>query len=199
MAAQSSSRGPDARVQSIEVNVGLGDTHDGGFGEPEILMSERARSESSRAYLMDLRADGSSRRIIQSSTHLESEMRKIVGNGCARLLVVHGLPVDYLELLRGLSWVEADVVNSMSRRRPSRNPWNDDYVLCYEYPEQLVDEGYQVARSSQDLKDSLPLDLLDDPPRYSIPGSSHKVAICRATLRVCQEERHGKCHVGSQS
>ncbi|KAK7977506.1 hypothetical protein PG988_004996 [Apiospora saccharicola] len=117
-------------------------------------------------------------------------MRKIVTSGCARLLVVHGLPVDYLEPLRDISWVEADVINSMSRRRPSRNPWNDDYVLCYEYPEQLVNEGYQAARSSQDLKGSASLDLLDDPPRYSITGSSHEVAICRATLRRCQEERH---------
>ncbi|KAK8039261.1 hypothetical protein PG993_007672 [Apiospora rasikravindrae] len=187
MAAPSSagSQSSEVQVQSIEVNVGL--------DESECDMSERARAESSRAYLMDLRVDGSSRRIIEGPEHLETEMRKRVINGSARLLVVHGLPVDYLELLREISWVEADVVDSMSRRRPSRNPWKDEYVLCYEYPEQMVGKRYDALVSSRDLnlrKSSPLLDLLDGPPQYSIPESNCQVAICRATLRVCQEERH---------
>ncbi|KAK8094575.1 hypothetical protein PG997_001260 [Apiospora hydei] len=183
--SSSGSQSPGVQVQSVEVNVGL----DGS----EYAMSERAQAESSRAYLMDLRGDGSSRRIIQGPEHLEAEMRKSVINGNARLLVVHGLPVDYIELLRDISWVEADVVDSMSRRRPSRNPWKDDYVLCYEYPEQLVDKRCDTQMSSLDLslpKGSPSLDLLDDPPRYSISQSNGQVAICRATLRACQEERH---------
>ncbi|KAK8087049.1 hypothetical protein PG994_002023 [Apiospora phragmitis] len=202
MAAPSSrSQSSDVQVQAVEVDTGLGHTRDGGHGESGSALSERASIESCSAYLMDFDGGRGSptRQILRGPKDLGRELhnRTLIvrqfGGITKYIIAIHGLPVDYVEFLRGSSLLEANAVDSMAKRRPTRHlkkTWNQ--YLCYEYPEQLVNKVYGASEPSHDLtlsKCSPSLDLLDDPPRYSIPESGREVAICRATLRVSPEGR----------
>ncbi|KAK8862496.1 cysteine protease [Apiospora arundinis] len=202
MAAQSSrSQSPDVMVQIVEVGANHGDTRDDSHSEFEFASSEDVRVESCSAYLMDFPGgrDTASRCIVEDTEHLRREIRDRSSHSKAKLIVVvHGLPVDYVGFLRDSSLIQFDLVDSIARRRPSRYAKKyGDRHLSYEYPEQLALGGHGASRSpcNQDLsKVSSSVDLLGDPPQYSLSDPGREVAICRATLRV-STEYDGKAHV----
>ena len=199
------------QVPTIEVETGLNDTRNDGRGETEPILSERVRIESCTAYLVDFEEEKkgpTARKVLQGHEVLETELRyrsqdsKDWKYKIKCIIAIHGLPVDYVEVLKGSSLLEADAVDSMSRRRPSRSLRKTcNQYLCYEYPVQLVDEVYDTSRPSQDLdlpNRSSSLDLLDDPPRYTSSESGREVAMCRATLRVnpaATAKPYGKCYI----
>lgn len=187
-------------VQIVEVGANHGDTRDDSHSEFEFASSEDVRVESCSAYLMDFPGgrDTASRCIVEDTEHLRREIRDRSSHSKAKLIVVvHGLPVDYVGFLRDSSLIQFDLVDSIARRRPSRYAKKyGDRHLSYEYPEQLALGGHGASRSpcNQDLsKVSSSVDLLGDPPQYSLSDPGREVAICRATLRV-STEYDGKAH-----
>lgn len=132
------------------------------------------------------------RRQPNSPGELRENLKQRKAAKSRRLVIIHGLPVDYIEILRDELSLEAEFVESIARSRVYR-PWKLQNkgvrVASFDYPELVKREDLYLGTTYKDEKkpwkpgDELPpLDLMPESPVHDISNSGDKVSFCRVSL-----------------
>lgn len=145
--------------------------------------------ERSPCYCIEIGEVSCSRREL-SAEELRQEMKSSEQRRGEKLIIIHGLPVSYVEVLRDEAGLEAAFVEALARRLRLTYP-SRGQAMSFEYPELVRyrtcpwdrDASSMVSGNGWRLNgDSKLIDALEDSPRYAIPNTEYEVLLCRASL-----------------
>jgi hypothetical protein len=152
-------------------------------------------TESSRprqvnaTYLYELHRDSSRQSNLENATQLREEIEAGKTDNIKRLFVVHGLPVDQLEVLRDSLNIPNGFIEAHARRhcyRPLR-AWDKDVQYAhFDYPELVQGEAVSYRPLSFDATD-----LMGEPPVHFMSKAGDAALFCHASLWK-SEDSYGK-------
>lgn len=142
--------------------------------------------EDSTAYLVEFGGTKPSRRVLRGPEDLEAEVHAAGEAKARRLLVIHGLPSDYLELLRDCFGLEAEFVNAIAGKRlyrPGRHS-SDWKATSYEYPVLVKSQGSlpMLSPGRRPSEEQTPAERLGVVIKYPLSGTGHYAIFCRASV-----------------
>ncbi|KAH9907909.1 hypothetical protein F4778DRAFT_777281 [Xylariomycetidae sp. FL2044] len=148
-------------------------------------MSENAKEESmKRAYVLSWESHEPLKTALDNGDELRASIEQSTAAD-QRVFVIHGLPTDYVEVLRDLLNIDPRFIQAHAERRTYRPlvPRNrgTDFVT-YEYPE-LVEIPVIMQPEATYISDGgVCHDLLNTPTMHRISGGVDTAVFCRTTL-----------------
>lgn len=153
----------------------------------DLSQDEIKRFEGAACYIVNFTTDSSTRQTLSSAEDLVRELSRDVSPDSRHLVVLHGLPVQYIRALCDSWTVEVKLIEAIAKRTRFRAPKSKSgsRTLVYEYPELAQTAGFRPADSISGEQvgiASMPLDMLDDPPKCTISNALDEALLCRTTL-----------------
>ncbi|ORY56064.1 uncharacterized protein BCR38DRAFT_356042 [Pseudomassariella vexata] len=146
--------------------------------------------ETATIYLIERTQDACTREAFRSAAELQARLDAGKITDSQRLIVVHGLPLNYVEVLRGELDIDAEFIEAHARRRsyrPSRRAAKIRSV-SFDYPELVTSTGLQptVSNEGRRLSDTAEADVMGNAPKCAISKSGDEAVFCRASLWISE-------------
>lgn len=151
---------------------------------PESTRPAESIYESVASYCIEIGEDSCSRHVLKSAHKLRHELRSGKLHRGEKIIVIHGLPVDYIDVLRDEEGIDAAFIEALAGRRRLGH-LSSGRAQTFEYPElvrRLGPHQSQLGDGRKFTKGMMLVDALDDSPRYAISGTSDEALLCRASL-----------------
>ncbi|KAI0137262.1 hypothetical protein BJ170DRAFT_50872 [Xylariales sp. AK1849] len=149
--------------------------------------SEAQRYEAATAYSITFQEAKSLRQIYSDAEELRHELQSDRQAGAKPLIVIHGLPVNYVQVLGDELGIDAGFIEAIAGRRRYRHSRRATNVRTarYEYPELVKSLGFQppVLNDGRRFAENMtPIDVMSDPLRYPVSNDGDQALLCHAAL-----------------
>ncbi|KAI0161562.1 hypothetical protein GGR57DRAFT_362003 [Xylariaceae sp. FL1272] len=137
------------------------------------------------SYVLTWTDDEIAKTRINSAAQLRTRLQQD-GRSERQLFVLHGLPVDYLMVLREVSGIDDKFVEAhVGRRTPRRANKCKASWAHFDYPELVQQSNIPIAVDAGE-RPWTPPDLVGEPPSHKISSNGDGVIFCRASIWISE-------------